>query len=115
MKLFALKMKTPLVPIILAVSTLSLSASFVPMSLEEKSKRADLIIEGSVVSVTRLMPKQSLRKGSDGSNGSYWGAQSIAVVQVAQVWKMPKGTKFWTDDGTRKKVMPQTIMVPCDY
>lgn len=107
-------MKTTLVPLILAFSAVSSSAFFVPMTLQEKADRADLIGEGSVVSITRLMPKPPLN-GSEDSEGAYMGAGSIAVVRIARVWKIPERTKFLLYHDLDKRVMPQFIMVPCDY
>jgi len=116
------KMKTILAAIALAAGILPSNGSFVPMSLENKSKSADVIIEGTVISITRLMPKEALLSGIDGAKGIYIGAQSIAVVRVVQVWKMPTIATFLplpvetnAELKTIKTAMPQMIMIPCEY
>lgn len=108
-------MKALLASVALIISTPVSNAAFSPLSMEERVQEADLIVRGSVVSVTRLMPERMV-KGMDGSDGWYVGAHSMAVVKVEEAWKLgegAKGPKFLAHE--KKNVMPAYILVPCDY
>jgi hypothetical protein len=95
------------------------SAAFFPLSLQEKTDKADLIVRGKVVSISRLMPDNGYGSdelvGFDDTSGSYMGPRSIAVIEVKDAWKLPAHTLFWSDDRSKRKVIPRRIMVPCDY
>lgn len=43
------------------------------------------------------------------------GPRSIAVVEIHEVWKVPARTAFWSEESSERAVVPQRIMVPCDY
>lgn len=109
-------MKALLLSLGLFLSVASSNAAFLPMSLERKVHVADLIVRGTVISVTRLIPERNV-KGMDGSDGWYIGAHSMAVVKVEEAWKFgagAKGPNFWARE-KGKNVMPAFILVPCDY
>ena len=112
-------MKTLSATIAFILFSSSASAFFIPLTLEAKTQKADLIARGKVVSISRLMPDNGFGSdevvGFDGTNGSYMGPRSIAVIEVTDVWKLPPRTTFWSDDNTKPNVIPRRIMVPCDY
>lgn len=112
-----MKILFPIVAFILFAS--SASAFFIPLTLKEKTRKADLIVKGKVVSISRLMPDNGFGfdelVGFDGTSGSYMGPRSIAVIEVIDTWKLPARTAFWNDDRTKRNVIPRRIMVPCDY
>jgi hypothetical protein len=112
-----MKIAFSFIAVVLLASTVS--ASFIPLTLDEKTTKADLIIIGKVVSVSKLLPDNGFGNdevsGFDGTKGSYMGPRSIAVVEVIDAWKLPFHTSFSRDDRTKRNVVPRLIMVPCDY
>jgi len=112
-------MKTFAALLAIALFASTAVGAFFPLSLQEKTEKADLIARGKVVKISRLMPDNGLRSdervGFDGTEGSYMGPRSIAVVEIKEVWKVPARTAFWSNERSERAVVPQRIMVPCDY
>lgn len=88
-------------------SVLNLSASFNPMSLASKSRKADLIIKGTVVSISP--------KSLQGGKRQYAHARSMATVRIDQVWKIRKKSGFLFRKNADKQIVPKFIEIPCDY
>lgn len=98
----------------------TVDAAFTPFTLAQKAERADLILRGKVVLITRLTPDTGLfgsddLVGFDGTSGRYVGPRSVAVIVVLEVLKMPEGTAFRGNVLRKRTVLPRRIMVPCDY
>lgn len=89
-------------------------AFFVPKSLEDKVREADLIGRGRVLSITRILTEEM--NGGSQAGDAYQGPLSIAAVRVLEVWKRPQPTSTSSGGSTEAlQVIPRTIMVPCDY
>jgi len=90
------------------------NAAFLPLTLQEKSEKADLIVVGKAVSVTRLLPNET--DGSvEAQDADYYGPAGVAVIHVTEVWKRPKADMRSFTLEPFKSVVPKYIMVPCDY
>lgn len=99
----------------LAITTVSFmcEAAFFPLSLEEKSASADLVVVAEVVSVNRLATREALV--ADVKQGMYLGPTSIAVVKISAVWKDSGHLTRFIAGNSGAGVLTQTIFVPCGY